>query len=154
MRFSLVTRFLLLMAATAVLASCGGKSSTSTSPTPTTLTVTTTSFSLTHGDVAQITGATVLDQNNTALTTQPTFTYSSADTSSVTVTSTGAVCAGVFDANNIVCKTTDGSGNPLPDKTVNITVAALGLSTTVPIYVHAHIDNVVVQGPSNSPLCV
>jgi len=154
MRFSLVTRFLLLMAATAVLASCGGKSSTSTSPTPTTLTVTTTSFSLTHGDVAQITGATVLDQNNTALTTQPTFTYSSADTSSVTVTSTGVVCAGVFDANNIVCKTTDGSGNPLPDKTVNITVAALGLSTTVPIYVHAHIDNVVVQGPSNSPLCV
>ena len=156
MRFSLVTRFLLLMAVTAVLASCGGNSSSSStsSPTPTTVTVTTASFSLTHGDVAQITGASVLDQNNTALATQPTFTYSSADPNSVTVTSTGAVCAGVFDANNIVCKTTDSNGNPLPDKTVNITVAALGLSTTVPIYVHSHIDNVVVQGSASSPVCV
>ncbi|HWC18833.1 MAG TPA: Ig-like domain-containing protein, partial [Terriglobales bacterium] len=115
---------------------------------------TTSSFSLTHGDVAQITGATVLDQNNQALATQPTFTYSSADPNSVTVTTTGLVCAGVFDANNVVCKTTDSSGNPLPDKTVNITVAALGLNTTVPIYVHSHVDNITVQGPQNAPVCV
>ncbi|HVH86965.1 MAG TPA: hypothetical protein VM912_09585 [Terriglobales bacterium] len=156
MRFSLVTRFLPLLAATVVLASCGhhSSSSTSTSNTPASITVTTSSLSLTHGDVAQISGVSVLNSSNTAITPTPTLTYTSADPNSVTVTSGGLVCAGVFDANNIVCKTTDGNGNPLPDKSVNITVATGGVSTTVPVYVHTHVDNIVVLPPSSQPLCV
>jgi len=153
MRLFLVTRLVLICGATAVLASCGGSKSTSNPNTPTTITATPTSLSLTHGDVAGVSVA-VENSSGTAITPTPTATYTSADPSSVTVTSTGLICAGVFDANNIVCQIKDSSGNLLPDKTVNVTVSASGLSTTVPVYVHAHVDNITVSGPANPPVCV
>src|SRR5947209_10119983 len=144
MRFSLVTRFLLFFAATVVLASCGGHSSAKTDNTPATITASPSSFSMAHGDVAQFSSVQVLNSSNTAVSPSPTVTYTSSDPSSVTVTSAGVVCAGVFDANNIVCKTTDANGGPLPDKAVNITVAAGGVSTTVQVFVHPHVDNIKV----------
>lgn len=149
MRFSLVTRLLLLLGAAAVLASCGHKSSTTTTNTPASITTSPSSFSLNHGDVTQFSSVQVLNSSNTAISPTPTITYTSADPNSVTVTSTGIVCAGVFDANNIVC-------SPKPDTpgAVNITVTAGGVSTTVPVFVHAHVDNVKVTGPGNSPVCV
>ena len=150
MRLFLVTRFWLLVGATAVLASCGGgSSSTSTTNTPASITVSPTSFSLDHGAVAQIGSVQVLNSSNTAISPTPTVTYASAAPSLVTVTSSGLVCAGVFDANNVVCQTQADSTNP-----VNITVSAGGLSTTVPVFVHGHVDNVVVSGPANPPVCV
>src|SRR5436853_639632 len=82
------------------------------------------------------------------------FFITSADPSAVTVTSAGLVCAGVFDSNSIVCQTKDSSGNLLPDKTVNVTVTSGGLTATVPVYVHSHVDNITVSGPSNPPVCV
>src|SRR5712675_1087178 len=111
MRFSLVTRFLLLFAAAVVLASCGGHSSATTDNTPASITAAPSSFSMAHGDVAQFSRVGVLNSSNTPIVSPPTVTYASADPSSVTVTSAGIVCAGVFDANNIVCKTTDANGN-------------------------------------------
>ena len=153
MRLSPVTRFLFLGLVTVVSASCGGGSKATTNPnTPTTVTASPSSASVTHGDVFQLT-VHVLNSSNTDVSPTPTITYASAD-SSVTVTSTGLVCAGIFDANNIVCQTKDSSGNPLPDKIVNITVSASGLSTTVAVYVHGHVDAVTVAGPANSPVCV
>ena len=59
MRFSLVTR-LLLIAAAVVLASCGHKSSPPPDNTPASITVTSTNLSLTHGEVSAITGVQVL----------------------------------------------------------------------------------------------
>lgn len=154
MRLFLVTRLLLVCGAAAVLAACGGGSSSSTNTnTPTTITATPSSFSLTHGDVATVSAA-VENSSGTAITPTPTVTYTSANPSLVTVTSAGIICAGVFDANNIVCQIKDSSGNPLPDQMVNITVSAAGLSTTVPVYVHKHVDNIVVSGPGNPPVCV
>jgi hypothetical protein len=153
MRLSLVTRLVLLSGAAAVLVSCGGSKSTNTTNTPTTITATPSSLSLNHGDVAGV-SASVANSSGTTITPTPTVTYTSADPNSVTVTSAGLICAGVFDANNIVCQIKDSSGNLLPDKTVNITVTAAGLSTTVPVYVHAHVDNITVSGPVNPPVCV
>lgn len=154
MRLFLVTRLLLVCGATAVLASCGGGSSSSSNTnTPTTITASPSSLSLTHGDVASV-SVSVANSSGTAITPTPTATYTSADPSSVTVTSAGLICAGVFDANNIVCQIKDSSGNSLPDKTVNISVTAGGLTATVPIYVHAHVDNIAVFGPPNPPVCV
>jgi trimeric autotransporter adhesin len=154
MRFSLVTRFLLLFAAAVVLASCGGHSSASTDNTPASITAAPSTFSMAHGDVAQFSSVQVLNPSNNPVTTTPTITYTSSDPTSVTVTSAGVICAGVFDANNIVCKTTDANGAPLPDKTVNITVATGGVSTTVQVFVHTHVDNVKVLGPAVPPACV
>jgi hypothetical protein len=156
MRFSLVTRLLLLVGAAALLASCGGggsSSSSSSTNTPTTVTVTPASISLNHGDVVQIGSVQVLNSSNTAVSPTPTITYTSADATAVTVTTTGLVCAGVFDASNIVCQTVV-NGVALKDATVNITVSAGGVSTTVPIFVHGRVDAVTVFGPANPPVCV
>jgi trimeric autotransporter adhesin len=154
MRFSFVTRLLLLFAAAVVLASCGGHSSATTDNTPASITASPSTFSMAHGDVAQFSSVQVLNSSNAAVTTTPTITYTSSDPTSVTVTSAGIICAGVFDANNVVCKTTDANGAPLPDKTVNITVAGGGVSTTVQVFVHTHVDNVKVLGPAVPPACV
>lgn len=154
MRLCLVTRLALICGTTAVLASCGGGSkSSSNTNTPTTITAAPTTLSLTHGDVASVT-ATVSNSSGATISPTPTLTYASADPTLVTVTSAGLICAGVFDSNNIVCQTKDSSGNPLPDKLVNITVTASGLTATVPVYVHAHVDNITVSGPGNPPVCV
>jgi hypothetical protein len=153
MRFFLVTRFLLLVAAAVTLASCH-HSSAPPDLTPASITVSPTSFSLTHGDVAQIANVQVLNSSNTAISPTPTVTYTSTNPGLVTVSSSGLVCAGVFDANNIVCQTRDSSGNALKDGEVDITIASGSAKTTVQIFVHGHVDQVTVQGPVNPPVCV
>ena len=158
MRFSLVTR-LLLIAAAVVLASCGHKSSPPPDNTPASITLTPTSLSLTHGDVAQIMNVQVLNSSNTAISSPPTITYTSTNSTSttsalVTVNSAGEVCAGIFDANNIVCQTRDSSGKALMDGEVDVVVASGNAKTTVQVFVHGHVDQVTVQGPANPPVCV
>ena len=153
MRLYLVTRVLLLCGAAAVLASCGGGSSTTTPNTPSTITATPSSLSLTHGDVAGV-SISVANSSGQAISPTPTVTYASANPALVTVTSAGLICAGVFDSNNIVCNTKDSSGNPLPDQVVNVTATSGGLTATVPVYVHRHVDNIIVSGPANPPVCV
>src|SRR5579859_7619051 len=151
MGFSYVTRILLLCGAAVVLASCGGGSSAKPATGPFTISVTPTSFSLNHGDVTNFGSVQELDSTNTALTTQPTFTYSSSDPTVVTVTSAGVVCAGVFDANNIVCQIAADNGK---SPTANIIISGGGVTTTVPVFVHPRVDKIVVAGPSSPPVCV
>jgi hypothetical protein len=153
MCFSFLTRLVLLSAAAAVLGSCGGSKKTDTSNAPASITTTPSSFSLTHGDVTQFAAVQVLNSSNVAITPTPAITYTSSNTNVVTVTSTGLVCAGIFDASNIVCQTSS-NGAPLPDASANITVASSGLTLTVPVFVHGHVDSIAVAGPSNSPVCV
>lgn len=150
-----VTRLLLLSGAAVVLASCGhNNSATTNTNTPASITPNPTSFSLNHGDVSQFGGVQVFNSSNTAIASPPTVTYTSSDPTSVTVTSTGVVCAGIFDANNVVCQTKDSSGTPLKDNTVNITVSSGGVSAVVPVYVHKKIDTITVAGPTNPPVCL
>src|SRR5215475_8692676 len=153
MRLFLVTRLLLIGGASAVLASCGGGSSSNTTNTPATITASPSSLSLTHGDVAGV-SVSVANSDGTGITPTPTATYTSADPSSVTVTSAGLVCAGVFDANNIVCQTKDSGGNLLPDKTVIIPITSGALTAAVAVYVLTLLDNIVVSGTTNPPVCV
>lgn len=159
MRFFLVPRFLLLVAAAVTLASCGHKSTPPPDNTPASITVSSTSLSLTHGQVGQITGVQVLNSSNTAITSPPTISYTSANSTStmsalVTVNSAGEVCAGIFDANNIVCQTRDSGGNALMDGEVDVVVASGSAKTTVQVFIHGHVDQVTVQGPANPPVCV
>ncbi|HEU5231435.1 MAG TPA: Ig-like domain-containing protein [Terriglobales bacterium] len=165
MRFFLVTRYLLLTAAAVVLASCGHKSSPPPDTTPASITTTSSSFSLNHGEVATLSSADgcvaspglvcvqVLNSSNTAITS-PKVTYTSATPSLVTVNASGEVCAGVFDANNVVCQTRDANGNLLPDQVVNINITSGSITTAFPVYVHGRVDKVEVDLPSNPPVCV
>jgi len=166
MRFFLVTRYLLLTAAAVVLASCGHKSSSPPpDTTPVSITTSSSSFSLNHGEVATLSSADqcaaspglvcvqVLNSSNTAITS-PKVTYTSATPSLVTVNASGEVCAGVFDANNIVCQTRDPNGNLLPDQVVNINITSGSVTTAFPIYVHGRVDKVEVDPPGNPPVCI
>lgn len=153
MGFSLARRLLLLFGAAAFLASCGGGSSSSTSTTPATITANPTSLSMDHGQVTSAPAATVFDSTGTALTTQPTFTYSSSDPAHLTVTSTGQVCAGIFDANNIVCQIQPDVVQP-NKATANLLISGDGLTATVPVFIHPHVQTVTVSGPANPPFCL
>lgn len=152
MRFSLLVRLTLLVAAGFTLASCGGHHA-STAATPKTISVSPTSFSLQHGDVVQLSSIQVLDSNNNVISPTPTSTFSSSNTSVLTVSSAGLICAGVFDANNVVCQIKDSSGNLLADGTANVVVTSDGLTANIPVFVHAHVDNITVSGPTNPPVC-
>lgn len=143
----------LLVGAAGILASCGGHHSTPAPNPATTIVASPTSLSLEFGEVQSFSYQ-VLNASNTAITPTPAATFTSANPSLVTVTSSGAVCAGIFDANNINCQVVkDSSGNPVSG-TVNVTITAAGISTVIPIFVHAHVNSVVVSGPANPPLCI
>ncbi|HET9741539.1 MAG TPA: hypothetical protein VFQ00_02210 [Terriglobales bacterium] len=148
-----IARSVLLVGAAGILASCGGHHSTPAPNPATTVVASPTSLSLEFGEVEALSYQ-VLDSTNTPISPTPAATFSSANPALVTVTSSGAVCGGVFDANNIGCQVVkDSSGNPVSG-TVNVTVTSDGLSTVVPIFVHAHVNSVVVSGPANPPLCI
>jgi hypothetical protein len=121
------------------LAGCGGSSSSSSSTSPNTVTASPSPISLNLGDVVTI-SATVTDSKGVLVTNPPTFTYSSSNTSVATVSTTGAVCAGKWDTNFIVCDTTG-----VQPGTANITVTSGTVTGTVPVYTHLHVDRVTVS---------
>jgi hypothetical protein len=123
------------------LAGCGGGGSTPSTGTNT-ITANPTFLSLNLGGVAAI-SATVRDAKGGTVTNAPAFTYSSSNTAVVTVSTAGAVCAGKWDANFIVCDTT----GVLPG-TANITVTSGTVSGTVPVFTHLHVDRVTVSPSS------
>lgn len=93
-------------------------------------------ISMNKGDVITLT-PTATDKNGTSVLAQ--FTYSSDNTSLVNVSPNGAVCAGTWDTNFIVCTKTQSSG------TAHVTISASGISTSVLVYVHETVDRVVVN---------
>ena len=117
-----------------VLAGCGGGSS---STAISTITVTPTTLSMNTGDVAQL-NPVAADAKGNAVST--TFTYTSSNPSVASVSTTGAVCAGTWDASFIVCTPAAASGS------ANITVAAGGVnSTAIPVNVHPQITDVKID---------
>ncbi|MFB3813660.1 MAG: YncE family protein [Terriglobales bacterium] len=96
-------------------------------------------------DVQQL-SATVQDANGNVLANQ-TLTFSSSNTSFVTVSSGGLVCAGVWDAQTVVCQPP--SSGPLPAPAANITVSVGSVSATVPVYLHPPINAITVSAASS-----
>ncbi len=120
------------------LAGCGSGSSSS-SNTPSSISVFPAAVSLNLGDV-QAVSATVLNSSGNAVSNPPTPIFSSSNTSLVTVSSTGVICAGKWDANFVVCDTTG-----VQPGTANITVTSGPATATVPVYVHLHVDRVTIS---------
>ncbi len=121
------------------LAGCGGKG---TNVVPTTLTIAPSVLSLEQGGVA---GLSVTDNNGT-IVTATSITWQASDSSALTVSRSGAVCAGTWDSLTvpIVC-------TPGPALAVQLTASARGAtSPPIKVFVHQHIERLVAS-PLNPP---
>jgi hypothetical protein len=100
-----------------------------------------TPISLNQGDVAQL-SVTATDKNGA--TAIASFTYTSSNNNLVSVSTSGLLCAGTWDANYIVCTPTTSTGS------ANITVTSSnGKSATAQAYVHYKVDAVLANGPND-----
>ncbi len=112
-----------------------------------------TSLSLTRGDVVQI-GSQVVDADDNQVFGE-TLTLPSSNSNMVTVSPNGLVCAGIWDANFVVCNTRDSAGALLPLGTANITAATNSgvTSDPLPVSVHERVDSIVVTPIGVPPVC-
>jgi hypothetical protein len=126
--------------------SCGGDGGSSNVPTK--VTVSPANISLNRGQVFQV-SAVATDAKDLAVNGD--VTWSSDNTKLVSVSSTGLLCAGTWDANNIVCTpaTDDGksTGNPISGA-ATLTGTVKGVGGTVKVFVHERIDRVVASAPA------
>lgn len=98
------------------------------------------SLSVARGDVTQL-AVIVRDQDNN-LIQNVAVTFQSSNTAALTISPAGAVCAGVWDANFIVC-------SKGPVATVDVTAKADSVtSAPVKIYIHEKIEQIVIDPPS------
>jgi hypothetical protein len=131
----------ILIICTAIVAGCGGGSKPNN--TVSQVTVSPTALSLNPGDVGQLSTSTL---NSASAAVTATITFTSSNPNLVTVSTGGLVCAGVWDANFVVCNVAkDNLGNPLTG-TANITATANGVnSTPVPVAVHQQLSSIIVS---------
>jgi trimeric autotransporter adhesin len=126
----------------AALTACGGGNGSSTTVgAPATVTVSPTSASGDIGRLVASLSVTVTDAKGNVVSNPPTITFASSNTAVATVSSAGAVCAGTWDANNVVC-------TPGAVGSATITVTSGSVSATVPVFTHAHIDRLLVTPAS------
>lgn len=124
----------------AFCAACGGSKKT-TSTDPASIVLSPSVISLNQGDVLGLT-ATVLDASGATASNPKAVTYTTSNATIATVTSTtGGVCGGVWDANNIVCA-------PGQIGTATITATSGSLTATTTVYVHKKVDRVVINTPT------
>jgi hypothetical protein len=116
------------------LPSCGGGTPKANVVATVSLPVST--ISLNKGDVYTL-SPTATDKNGTSVLAQ--FTFSSSNTALLNVSTNGAMCAGTWDTNFIVCTPTTGSGSAV------VTVSSAGVSTTATVYVHEKVDSVQID---------
>jgi len=122
-----------------LLVSCSG--STSTNPV-TSLTIAPTYLSLSPGQTAQLTVTPKDFAGNNVIAD---VSYSSSNTNLVTVTATGTVCAGLWDANFITCNAIKGQGAV---GQANIVVKSGTVSATATTYTHLQVDRIFVTPPT------
>lgn len=123
----------------ATLSGCGGGSQTTGPGQPAKIILAPSSVSMNRGQVAQLSSL-VLDSAGTQILSA-TVTYASTNTSVVTVSTSGLLCAGVWDPNSnfTIC-------NPGPTGTSNLTgVSGTLTSNVVQVTVHEHIDRIELQ---------
>lgn len=138
-RFAIIPGFILLIAI--FLAGCGGGSSKPNN-TVTQVIIAPTSLSLNSGEVGQVSATPENSANNAV---SATITFNSSNTSLITVSPAGLVCAGVWDSNFINCNGKDASGHPLVG-TANITATASGVtSSPAAVNIHNTVTSIVVD---------
>ncbi len=98
------------------------------------------SMSLNPGQVAQITAR---PEDSTGAVVVADVTYASGNTSVVTISPAGFVCAGVWDANFIVCNANPGQ-SAVGQATITATTAN-AVTATLPVYTHLQADRIVVD---------
>src|SRR3974390_2101198 len=120
-----------------------GCSGTSTPANPvTSIVMTPASVSMNVGQVIKITG---VPKNYAGTTIAADVSYASSNTSQITISPIGYICAGVWDANYINC-------NALPGKTgvatATITATSGSTSATAPVFTHLQVDQISVTPPT------
>ena len=125
----------------AFMVGCSGTSNPSTNPVAS-LTLSPNYLSLSPGQTAQLTG---LPKNSAGNGIVADVSFSSNNTSLVTVTAGGLVCAGIWDANFITC-------NPLKGQAAVgqavITATSGSVTTTANVYTHLPADRIFVTPPT------
>lgn len=118
----------------ASLTGCGGSSRSSSLPVPTSIKLSPTVASMDLGSTLQFT-ATATGGGGKAIS----FTYQSSNPAVLTFTSTGVACAGSWDSAGLVC-------SPGGVGITEVTATSNGVaSPPVTVYVHQHIDQIVVS---------
>src|SRR5271157_3342138 len=122
----------------ALLVGCGGGSS-SANTTVVTITLTPATISLNEGGVASLSATA---QNSAGSIVAADITFTSSNTAIATVSTGGAVCGGVWDANIVNCQATIGQAGV---GQVTITATSGKATATSTVYVHLQVDRVVVN---------
>jgi len=120
-----------------------GCSGTSTPANPvTSIVMSPASVSMNIGQVVKITG---VPKNYAGNTITADVSYSSSNPSQISISPTGYICAGVWDANYINC-------NALPGQTgvatATITATSGSISATAPVFAHLQVDQISVNPPT------
>src|SRR5215467_2478516 len=141
---SWVGKVAIICVCAASLAGCGGGSKANT--TVTQVTVTPATVSLVPGAVFQLSAAALNSANSSVVAT---ITYTSSNPNLVTVSTGGLVCAGVWDANFIVCN----KSNPATGSASIIASASGVNSTPVAVSVHVAVTSITVQQSAPTSTC-
>ena len=140
----------LLAVASFILAGCGGGSNTTTLGPVTTVTLAPTPASLEFGQTLQIVVTAKDAKGHVVFNHTPTWT---SDQATVQIANNGVVCGGTWDSltTPVVC-TAPAAPTPV---VANITATVQGItSAPLPVYVHAHIDNITVTPSIDFPACL
>jgi hypothetical protein len=129
----------ILMCVSLALSGCGGGSPPASASS---ITLTPSTMDLTVGNVATL-SASVLDSKGKALSPQPTITYDTSDASALTISSTGSVCAGVWDVAYVVCRP-----GRVPSGPVTLRATADGITSSISVTVHLQIDQITISAPA------
>lgn len=126
------------------LPGCGGGNSTVDTKV-TSINLTPATISLNEGAVAQLSAIAL---NSAGVTVPADITFSSSNTQIATVSSSGLICGGVWDANIINCKATQGTLG-VGKITITATATAFNVTATTTVYVHERVDQVEAIVPGN-----
>ncbi len=120
-------------------AACGG--GTPTANVVDKITINSSTVSLNQGDVYQLSATATTASGSTAIAS---LHYTSSDTSLLSISTSGLICAGQWDANFIVCTPTTKTGSA----TITVT-SDNGKSASTVAYVHYKVDIVLASGPTD-----
>ncbi len=101
-----------------------------------------TSVSMNVGQVVKITGT---PKNSAGSTIAADMNYSSSNPSQISISPTGYICAGVWDANYITCTALPGQTGVA---TATITATSGTVTATAPVFAHLQVDQIAVNPPT------